>query len=184
MIARIGVGATKRTSEKLTSHLGSGRSLSNTKKTQVTMFKHLKDIIHPKRVSTTLKFALNAHRAKASRPRKRSPIFNLPKDILVKIYYLLDPVDQACLALTCTDYLYLFWKVEGITIWGLPTGAHAIGPAVTVHSRYTTREKLSCRLQNRDWIFCGKCRRLHPRKAYEAQERARQGESRRQRTGL
>lgn len=122
-------------------------------------------------LSTKVKAALKIHRAtkEPSHPNKQqSPIFSLTKDTLEIIFDLLDPVDQACFALTCRDYLYLFWKVRGIAIWGPNSGPHTIHPALGVCWWFTTREKLGWRLQNQDWVFC-QCRRLHPRKEYEEQ---------------
>lgn len=118
--------------------------------------------------------SLKAHLSR--RDAKRSPISKLEKKVLHRIFDMLDPVDQACLALTCSGYLYLLMKVKNILVWGTDIGEHTIRPTVLISSNSTTREKLSCRLQNKRWLFCANCRRLHTRKAYKEQERARRAE--------
>ena len=104
---------------------------------------------------------------------KKCFILNLDKVILHKIFGMLEPVDQACLALSCKKYLYLFWRVNGMTLWGPRVGKHTIVPTSDISLDYTTRELLSHRLRNPHWVFCEECRHLHTRKAYERQENAR-----------
>lgn len=111
---------------------------------------------------------------------KQSLMFKLDKQVLHRIFDMLDPVDQACLAFTCSKYLYLLWKVQDITLWGPDTEKHAICPTAVESSKYTTRERFSCRLQNKQWLFCAMCRRLHPERACKSQEYERELEYERQ----
>lgn len=71
---------------------------------------------------------------------KQSLMFKLDQQVLHRIFNMLDPVDQACLAFTCSKYLYLLWKVEDIWLWGPDTEKHAICPTAVESSNYTTRE--------------------------------------------
>jgi hypothetical protein len=97
---------------------------------------------------------------------KEPPLFVLPECLLRDIFELLQPVDQACLSLSCKLLLYLFGSVLKREEFCFPRLLHIRFPRLCLNKPSIPRNQLLVRLEDARWRVCGACLRLHPRKEF------------------
>ncbi|RHZ57600.1 hypothetical protein CDV55_105976 [Aspergillus turcosus] len=98
--------------------------------------------------------------------RKEPPLFCLPECLLRDIFELLQPVDQACLSLSCKLLFYLFGSVLEREEFRFPRLLHIKVPRLCLNKPDIPRNQLLLRLEDARWRLCGACLRLHPRKEF------------------
>ncbi|KAL4871710.1 hypothetical protein BDV12DRAFT_194170 [Aspergillus spectabilis] len=104
-----------------------------------------------------------------TRPPNEPLIFSLPECLIRDIFDLLPLADQACLALACKLYQYLFSKVLKREEFRFPRFKDLIKPSISVFIESAPRNQLLIRLENSHWAYCSGCMKLHPRKEFNPQ---------------
>jgi hypothetical protein len=98
--------------------------------------------------------------------RKKPPLFNLPECLLRDIFELLQPVDQACLSLSCKLFLDLFGSALEREEFSFPRLLQIRVPRLCLNKPDIPRNQLLLRLEDARWRLCGTCLRLHPRREF------------------
>lgn len=99
--------------------------------------------------------------------RRKNLILSLPDTVLVKIHEELPIIDAVCLALTCKRLSKLFPATLKEKEFEFPRLLELRNPLLCLNYSKITRNQLLLRLENRRWLYCGQCLRLHPRKVFD-----------------
>lgn len=102
---------------------------------------------------------------------KKCYIMDLPTELLALISAELDPLSEACLALTCKRLLLISgtsFRSECLQFKN--DFAPLLHHYRASQSYATERWKMIERLEDRRWLACSKCLKLHPRMAFPAKE--------------
>lgn len=105
--------------------------------------------------------------------RKRTRILSLEESVLHDIYKHLPLVDKACLSLTCKQLYDLFGAILKEKELEFPRLLLIGIPILYVNSSKVPRNQLLLRLESRNWAYCGRCLKLHPRKEFIRESLAR-----------
>ncbi|CAG7965150.1 unnamed protein product [Penicillium salamii] len=103
--------------------------------------------------------------------RRKNLILSLPDTVLVKIHEELPIIDAVCLALTCKRLSKLFTATLKEKDFEFPRLLELRNPLLCLNYSRITRNQLLLRLENRRWLYCGQCLRLHPRKVFDRENK-------------
>ncbi|RAO72128.1 uncharacterized protein BHQ10_008140 [Talaromyces amestolkiae] len=102
---------------------------------------------------------------------KQCYIMDLPTELLALISAELDPLSEACLAMTCKRLLLISGKSFRSDCLRFKKDFAPLLHHYRDSQTYASeRWKLIERLEDRRWLACSKCLKLHPRMAFPAKE--------------
>ncbi|KAJ5353314.1 hypothetical protein N7452_002288 [Penicillium brevicompactum] len=96
---------------------------------------------------------------------KKMSILVLPNTLILELYTYLDPIDQACLSLTCKRFHLLVGSNQHKQ-FKFPRLLKIKSPRLCVNRPEVPRNQLLLRLETSKWLYCAACLKLHPRKAF------------------
>ena len=122
----------------------------------------------PKTKKPFLKSGVRPSRLHRQKPKDPKPtaIFSLNDDLLRIIYEPLPIIDKVCLSLSCKRLFDLFGTIGKHEDLSFSRLLHLRVPILCVNSNHVPRNKLLLKLENRRWLYCGDCLKLHPRKEF------------------
>ncbi|CAG8947593.1 unnamed protein product [Penicillium salamii] len=102
---------------------------------------------------------------------RKNFILSLPDTVLVKIHEELPVIDAVCLVLTCKRLSNLFPATLKEKDFEFPRLLKLHNPLLCLNYGDITRNQLLLRLENRRWLYCGQCLRLHPKEVFDRENR-------------
>ena len=118
-------------------------------------------------IRNTLLDFIHSTKSLISRKSQKPPILFLPDCLLQKIYDNLHLVDKACLSLSCKTFFALFSMIIEHEEFSFPRLLKINDPRQCINRKDVLRNQLLLRLETKNWLYCGACLKLHPRKHFK-----------------